>query len=150
MFFVALFFGLLCRGNEVSIITRKVGINNTIQQEEALCGETLSHRVSVFIDSEPGTERRIYLEFASNVPWVTVKGTESEFSNEVTWFEYVKRVELVISLAVTLKVPGCEPSTDISISIKGTFDGGTCEEDTTVCQLTMPEGTIAFVTQLPS
>ena len=145
------FCSLVSHGQETGeiIISRSVSFNNSITQQAATCGDTIIGLMTIEINSEPGTERTIALEFEPNKEWVTIQASSAEFDNELVWTQYVQRDDLRVSLSVVLEVPGCEPATDITVGIKGTFEGGTCEEETTVCTLTLPDTSITFVTAKP-
>ncbi len=66
------------------------------------------------------------------------------------WTEYVKRIDLKVPLDLTLKVPGCEPNTNIVISITGTYQGGICDKENTDCILSLPDSAISITTETPS
>eukprot|EP01084_Bolivina_argentea_P053058 97408_1 len=146
---MSLLFFLLIQVTLSVEITRIVSFENNITQRDAICGETIRNGLWISINSEPGTERSIALQFESNEIWAQIKAPSSEFINEIIWTEYVKRIDLRVSLDLILKVPGCEPTSNIVISITGTYEGGICDEEKTDCILSLPDSDISITTETP-
>eukprot|EP01083_Nonionella_stella_P006252 18185_1 len=130
-------------------ITRVIAFNNSITQRDAICGETVKNRLWISLNAEPGTERTIALQFEANEIWAQIKAPTAEFVNEIVWTEYVKRSQLSVLLDLYLKVPGCEPSTNIAITVTGTYQGGICDEESTDCMLRLPDSAISITTEKP-
>ena len=104
---------------------------------------------TLLLNGEPGTERKIKVEFEPSETWVKVLFGDQEITNEYEYIEYVKNSDLRVPFQIELQVPGCVPSKQISIPITGTFEGGICDNKPSPCSLGLPTEAVTFTVTPP-